>query len=316
MRTVAPVIGRVKYVHSEVGYIDRLESSEPELDGRRVEQLELELDLMPIEDLGCWLTVARWLIREVAARHGVSVTFVPKLDQGMAGSGMHLHLALSRDGRQVMLEETGELSGEALDLVGGLAARAAPLAAFGNTVTSSYLRLVPGQEAPTDITWGRADRRTLFRVPLDFGAEHLPRHGLNPGESDAAGSLARPTIEYRGPDGSAFPHLLLAAVTVCVEAGLDGEAGRELARRIEISAGGEAGEHEQLPASAVAAAACLRESRGFFERGGFSAAVLDYVIARLEAEKDTELAARLNALPEGERLAESRRLMHKDLHKH
>ena len=66
---------------------------------------------MPIEDLGCWLTVARWLIRAIADRHGASVTFVPKLDEGMAGSGMHLHLAVERDGVNAMRRAGGRAVG-------------------------------------------------------------------------------------------------------------------------------------------------------------------------------------------------------------
>ena len=106
-------------------------------------------------------------------------------------------------------------------------------------------------------------------------------------------------------------------MTVCVEDGLSEPAARELARRIEVAPGQErADTFERLPESAVAAARSLAEAREFFEQRGFSAALIDYVIDRLEAERDEDLSARLRALPEGERLAESRRLMHKDLHKH
>ncbi|KAB2960914.1 MAG: hypothetical protein F9K18_10995, partial [Thermoanaerobaculia bacterium] len=171
LRTTAALTGCVKYGHAEVGYIDRLESGDPELDGRRVEQHEVELDLVPIEDLGCWLSVLRWLVRTIADRHGASATFVPKLDEGMAGSGMHLHLALMRQGRNVMLGADGELSLEARRLVGGLLRHAAPLAAFGNTVAGSYLRLVPNQEAPTRLTWGRADRSALLQTLARVGIE-------------------------------------------------------------------------------------------------------------------------------------------------
>ena len=122
-------------------------------------------------------------------------------------------------------------------LIGGVLEHAAPLAAFGNTVTSSYLRLVPGQEAPTKITWGRLDRRTLLRVPLDFAAPSLLEHGLNPvSETPDPRRLARSTIEYRGPDGTAFQHLLLAAVAVCVEEGLADPASLDLARKLEVLA--------------------------------------------------------------------------------
>ncbi len=322
LRTTAAVTGRVKYCHSEVGYIDRLESSVPELDGRRVEQYELEMDLMPIEDLGCWLTVARWLIRATAARHGASATFVPKLDEGMAGSGMHLHLALTRDGRNAMGDGEGGLSGDALRLLGGVLGRAAPLTAFGNTVAASYLRLVPDQEAPTRICWGRRNRSSLLRVPLDF---HTPRRldqAVNPGEEGPyPASLARPTVEYRSPDGSAFGHLLLAAVTLAVAEGLTDDDALERARRLEVRANVFSDSAlrdtlECLPPTAVAAAEQLRTSRGFFERGGFPPQLLDTVISKLETEADVGLSARLRALPAAERLAQSRRLMHKDLHKH
>ena len=320
LRKVSAVTGAVKYCHSEVGYIDRIESAEPELDGRRVEQYELEFDLVPIEDLACWLTVARWLIREIAARHGASVTFVPKLDQGMAGSGLHLHLAVERDGVNVMRAPSGELSDDALGLTGGLLSRAAPVTAFGNTVSASFLRLVPGQEAPTRICWGRRNRATLVRVPLDFAAENRLDRAVNPGEpGDYPTDLSRPTIEYRGPDGSAFNHLLLAAVTSCAEQGLADPAYRDRAVALEVHADTppeELAALEQLPSSAVAAARSLREHRAFFEHNGMAPRLIDYVIGRLEAETDEDLAARLAELPAAERLAEARRLMHKDLHKH
>ncbi|MGB6640882.1 MAG: glutamine synthetase, partial [Thermoanaerobaculia bacterium] len=71
-----------------------------------------------------------------------------------------------------------------------------------------------------------------------------------------------------------------------------------------------------LPISAVAAADSLRQERAFFEQGGFSPLLIDSVLGKLEAEADHGLSARLYSLPAAERLKESRRLMHKDLHKH
>ncbi len=322
LRTVAAVTGRVKYCHSEVGYIDRLESDEPEIDGRRVEQYELEFDLMPIEDLGCWLTVARWLIRAIADRHGASVTYVPKLDEGMAGSGMHLHLALERDGENAMSDEAGEVTEEGLSLIGGLLGRARPLSAFGNTVAASYLRLVPDQEAPTRVCWGRRNRSSLVRVPLDFRTSHRLDQGVNPTEEGPyPRSLARPTVEYRSPDGSAFGHLLLAAVTLAVEEGLTTAQRLDLAKSLEVegnifSRQRGSGELEGLPVSAVEAASELRRSRSFFEDRGVPSALIDIVLRKLEAEADDGLSERLTALPASERLVASRRLMHKDLHKH
>lgn len=322
LRTASAVCGGVKYCHSEVGYIDRLESDDPELHGRRVEQYELEFDLLPIEDLSCWLAVVRWLVRVIADRHGASVTFVPKLDQGMAGSGLHLHLALEREGVSVIRGPGGQLTEETMKLMGGLLAHASPLTAFGNTVAASYLRLVPNQEAPTRICWGERNRSSLIRVPLDFRTRGRLDQVMNPGEKgDYPSDLSRPTVEYRSPDCSAFSQLLLAAVALCVEDGLKSEGSAELARRLEVEGNIFADDElrdslERLPASAVAAAASLRENRAFFEQGGFPTQLIDLVLAKLEGEADEGLTERLKALPAAERLQTARRLMHKDLHKH
>ncbi len=322
LRTASEVCGGVKYCHSEVGYIDRLESDDPELHGRRVEQYELEFDLLPIEDLSCWLTMVRWLVRVIADRHGASVTFVPKLDQGMAGSGLHLHLALERQGENVIRDAGGALTDEAMRLMGGLLGHAAPLTAFGNTVAASYLRLVPNQEAPTRICWGERNRSSLIRVPLDFRTEGRLDQVMNPDEKgDYPEDLSRPTIEYRSPDGSAFSQALLAAVALCAETGLGSAESAELARQLEVEGNIFANEElrdrlERLPSSAVEAAASLRENRAFFEQGGFPPELIDLMLSKLEGEADQGLTERLKALPAAERLQTARRLMHKDLHKH
>ncbi len=322
LRTASAICGGIKYCHSEVGYIDRLESDDRELDGRRVEQYEVEFDLMPIEDLSAWLAVARWLVRVIADRHGASVTFLPKLDQGMAGSGLHLHLALKRDGRNIVRDGSGRLSSESMRMMGGLLRHAQPLTAFGNTVAASYLRLVPHQEAPTSICWGERNRSSLIRVPLDFRTGERMDRAMNPGEKgDYPEGLQRGTVEYRSPDGSAFSQPLLAAVALCVLDGLRSDDSAELAARLEVESNIFAddelrGSLERLPASAVAAAASLRQHRAFFEQGGFPVEIIDLVLGKLEGEADEGLSARLRSLPAAERLQTARRLMHKDLHKH
>ena len=319
MRVVSEVTGGVKYCHSEVGYMDRIESDEPEIDGCRVEQYELEFDLMPIEDLGCWLTVARWLIREIADRHGTTATFLPKLDEGMAGNGLHLHLAVFRNGSNTMNDDEGKLSDDALRLIGGLLRHAESLTAFGNTVAASYLRLVPGQEAPTNVCWGYLNRASLIRVPLSFSASRRLDQTMNPDESGRYPErLSRPTIEYRSPDGSAFVHLLLAAVTSCGEDGMMAPESVHIAKSLELSPDrpGDLEPFEQLPDTAVAAAETLENSRGFYEDRGVPSRLTDIVIEKLQDETDVGLTEKLRAMPAAERLAASRRLMHKDLHKH
>jgi glutamine synthetase len=324
LRVVSAVTGAVKYCHSEVGYIDRLGSRDPELNGKRVEQYELEFNLLPIQDAACWTAVARWLVRVVADRHQQSATFLPKLDEDMAGSGLHVHLALYRDGQNMMHNADGGLSEEALRLIGGVLRHAEPLTAFGNTVAASYLRLVPHQEAPTRVCWGRSNRSSLIRVPLAFDLANPLDRVFNVGEKGEYPSrdvLARPTIEFRSPDGSAFTYLLLAAIVACVMDGLADDDSLALARELHVE-GNIFAQPEllerlvSLPAHAVEAAQILREKRSFFETQGFSSQLIDVVIGKLEDEDDDELSEKLRELPAADRLKRSRLLMHKDVHKH
>lgn len=319
LRVVSMVTGHVKYCHSEVGYMDKIYSGEAEIDGTRVEQYELEFSLMPVEDLGCWLTVARWLIRVIAGQLGATVTYLPKLDEGMAGNGMHFHLAVNRGGANVMSDADGNLSDDAYRLIGGLLDKAVPLTAFGNTVAASYLRLVPGQEAPTSVCWGYHNRAGLIRVPLNFSNHKRLDKTMNPDEKgEYPDNLARPTVEYRSPDGSAFSHMLMAAVTMCAEQGLTSPDSVERAKALEVTPERPVGykSFAQLPDTAVAAARALEAQRGFFEERGFAPRLIDIVVDKLKDEADVGLSDKLRALPAAERLAASRRLMHKDLHKH
>jgi len=183
-------------------------------------------------------------------------------------------------------------------------------------VAASYLRLVPGQEAPTRVCWGRRNRSSLIRIPLGFRTSQRLDLQMNPEERGPYPDLtAHPTLELRSPDGSAFVNLLLAAVTACVEDGLAADDGLERARALEVTDGAPDA-FERLPGSAVEAAGALAERRSWFEKQGFPAALVDLVISKLRAEDDGGLAERLRGLPADERDAEARRVMHKDLHKH
>jgi len=318
LRVVSAVTGCVKYCHGEVGYVDRVDSEDPELDGRRAEQYELEMSLVPIEDLGTWLTVARWLIRVVADRHLASVTFAPKLDLVSAGSGMHFHLALERDARNVMKSDGGDLSDDALRLIGGLMNEAAALTAFGNTVASSYLRLVPGHEAPTAVRWGRYDRSGLIRVPLDFTTEHRLDQSMNRREAEAMPDVrSQATVEFRSPDGSAFYQLLLAALAHCVGFGLTEGNGLARARSLELTdKEAETRDLDTLPGSAAEAADCLASRREFFEGRGFPAVWIDLVMEKLYLENDRSLTDELEGISIEDRAVKMRQILHKDLHKH
>jgi glutamine synthetase len=309
----------VKYAHSEVGTVTAVESEVEEVRALCGEQLEIEMLPQPVADAADTLVIARWIIRNVAYRHGMLATFTPKLAPEVAGNGMHVHIELHRDGQNVMRHHA-ELSEEARLAIGGLCAYADTLTSFGNTQASSYLRLVPNHEAPTRVFWSDRNRSAMIRVPLSWaGLPHLAAR-INPQQkASPAASDAGQTVELRTPDGSALIHLLLAGMTMAVQWGLTHGEAAELAARLYVpSTGGLApAELPLLPGSCFESARQLRAHRDLYERDGvFPPAVVDYIAGLLSREHDEGLMLRLAELPDDERLCQTRHIMHKDLHRH
>ncbi len=164
MSYIARTGGQVKYGHSEVGNFT--------LDGKIYEQNEIEFLPVDARDAADQLMLAKWVIRNLAQREGLDVTFAPKITVGKAGSGLHIHMKLTdRNDRSVMLNQAGELNDEARRAIAGLMDLAPALTAFGNANPTSYFRLVPHQEAPTNICWGDRNRSVLVRVPLGWTSD-------------------------------------------------------------------------------------------------------------------------------------------------
>lgn len=323
VRTIAQITGSVKYAHSEVGFIDSIRSDLEEIKNRQAEQLEIEFLPVPIEEAGDDLVLARWLIRNVAYKNGCVATFAPKLEEGVAGNGLHIHMELMKDGKNTMNHEDGKLSLDARKLIGGLCMYADSLTAFGNTVSSAYLRLVPNQEAPTRICWSDLNRSAMIRVPLGWAKSTDLAMRLNAQEHtpfrDGAG---RQTVELRSPDGSAIVHLLLAGITLAGEWGLKNEQSLTIANKLYVS--GNIFQDEKLlgtlaalPKSCVESSRILLQKRNCYEREGiFPRSIIDYVAGMLQSEDDEKMNRTLMDLPADDRLHETRKIMHKDLHKH
>lgn len=146
-------------------------------------------------------------VKTIARRHGLHATFMPKPKYGVNGSGMHINMSLSKDGRNIFADEKDKLglSLEAYYFIGGIMKHMKGMTAITNPLVNSYKRLVPGYEAPAYITWSATNRSPLIRVPAARGA------GTR--------------LELRCPDPSANPYLALA---VCLRAGLDGIKNRIL----------------------------------------------------------------------------------------
>lgn len=317
---LSQITGAVKYAHSEVGTLGRIESESPEINGKMAEQWEVEFLPRPVVECADTLVLARWVIRNVAYRHGCVATFAPKIEEGVAGNGMHVHMEVAKRGKNLMRDASGELSETARRVIGGLCTHADSLTAFGNTVSAAYLRLVPNQEAPTSVCWSDSNRSAMVRVPLGWaGLENLARRVNSKETSSATQREVVQTVELRTPDGSASTHLLLAGITMAADWGLSSDTSIEITNRAYVPAGTpqQGAELMTLPRSCVESARTLRKKRAMYERQGiFAPRVIDYVCKLLEAENDEGMNTRLAALPADDRLRETRKIMHKDLHRH
>jgi len=139
MSYIAKAGGQIKYGHSEVGNFSQ--------DGLIYEQNEIEFLPVPVEKAADELMIAKWIIRNLAYQMGMNVTFAPKITTGKAGSGMHVHMRMMKDGKSMMVEN-GKLSNTARTAIAGLMQLADSITAFGNKNPMAYFRLVPHQEAP------------------------------------------------------------------------------------------------------------------------------------------------------------------------
>jgi len=323
LKNLTQIVGAVKYAHNEVGYIENIKSENKELNGKTGEQLEIELLATPIDEAADNIVLAKWLIRNIAYKHGMLVTFAPKIEDGDAGNGMHVHMKLFKDGKNVMVDSEGVLTHEAKGLIGGLCRYANTLTAFGNTVSSSYLRLVPDQEAPTKVCWSDSNRSSMIRVPLGWSKTRNLASFVNPGiKFDTLNIASMQTVEIRTPDGSANPHLLLAGLTLAAEWGLTSEKSLPLAEKLYVRGNifkdkNLFNELPSLPATCAASAEILNLKRTEYERENiFTPSIIDYTINSLKSEKDADLHKKLAKLKGTAKKKFIDKLVQKDLHKH
>ncbi|UCE40338.1 MAG: glutamine synthetase [Candidatus Aminicenantes bacterium] len=310
---ISQISGVVKYSHSEVGFINSVQSDQDEICGKSAEQLEVEFLPKPADEMADFLVIARWIIRNVAFRHGCVATFAPKIELGVAGNGLHLHLQLRKQDKNIMTSPEGDLSQPALRLIGGLCQNAQSLTAFGNMVASSYLRLIPHYEAPTRIFWSDLNRNALIRVPLSWNVAHSLADRINPASSSPNNSPEnRQTIEFRSPDGSALVHLLLAGIIMAADWAFADDGSLSLADKFYLEKEEMAKEDildnlPVLPSSCGESAQILDSNRTFFERDGiFPANLIDYIVGILN-EENIEVHSLSGSV-------DMRKLMHKYLH--
>lgn len=293
MSYIAQTGGQIKYGHSEVGNFT--------LNGMNYEQNEIEFLPVDAPEAADQLMLAKWVIRNLASLDGFNVTFAPKITTGKAGSGLHIHMRLVDDQGNNHLLKDHKLSDEARALIAGLMTLAPSITAFGNTNPTSYFRLVPHQEAPTNVCWGDRNRSCLVRVPLGWSSDADMSTLANPLERPSDFEASRKqTLEIRSADGSADIYSLMAALAVAARIGLaELPDAQEVARRtyvdVDIHAAVNAerlAQLEQLPVNCHESAQLLRQQREYYEACGvFSPKMVDGIAARLEAYDDRGLTA-------------------------
>ncbi len=289
MAYIAQAGGQIKYGHSEVGNFT--------IDGMIYEQNEIEFLPVAAADAADQLVIAKWIIRNLAYRYGFDITFAPKITAGKAGSGLHIHMRIMKDGKNMMLDG-GVLSATARKAIAGMMELAPSITAFGNTNPTSYFRLVPHQEAPTNICWGDRNRSVLGRVPLGWTAKSDMCQIANPLEKPHDYDTSqKQTVEMRSPDGSADVYELIAGLVVACRYGFELENALEIAEKtyVNVNIHKKENEHKlkdlaQLPDSCAASADCLERQRAIFEaRGVFSPAMIDGILKALRAFDDRTL---------------------------
>jgi len=290
---IARAGGKVKYGHSEVGCFMT--------DQYLYEQHEIEFLPMPAEEAVEQLVIAKWIVRMLGYRYGVEISFAPKITVGKAGSGLHFHMMVEKDGKNLMVEN-GKLSDTAKKMVAGILDAADALTAFGNTIPVSYLRLVPHQEAPTNICWGERNRSVVIRVPLGWiGAENMVKHANPNDDSQYAQMESKQTVEYRVADGSANPYLTVAGLITAALDGLRRPDALELADKLYVDVNifkpefkEKLASLKQLPASCWESAEALEAKRQKFENDGiFPKGMIDAIIAKLKSYNDKGLSEKL-----------------------
>ena len=292
MNYIARIGGQIKYGHSEVGNFT--------LDGKIYEQNEIEFLPVNAEEAAEQLIVAKWIIRNLAYQNGLDVTFAPKITVGKAGSGMHIHFRVMKDGINLM-QKDGALSDDAKKAISGLMELAPSITAFGNTNPTSYFRLVPHQEAPTNICWGDRNRSVLVRVPLGWTSKKDLCAQANPNEKSGAAydTSQKQTVEMRSPDGSADVFLLLAGLAVAFRHGFENPNALDIAAKTYVNVNIHKDENKAildslnvLPDSCAASADCLEAQRAFYEAEGvFAPTMIDGLIATLRKFNDRTLRA-------------------------
>jgi glutamine synthetase len=236
-------------------------------------QCEIDMKYQDLVRTADQMCLYKYIVRNVARRHGKTATFMPKPIYGDNGSGMHTHVSLWKEGHP-LFAGTGYagLSEIGLYAIGGILRHAPALLALTNPTTNSYKRLVPGYEAPVNLAYSQRNRSAACRIPMYSASPKTKR------------------VEFRCPDPTSNPYLAFAAILLAVIDGIQNKLhpGDPLDRDIYDMPPEELAGVPKAPASLAEACDALERDADFLRRGDV---FTDDVIARwLTWKRDREVA--------------------------
>ncbi|HET6466190.1 MAG TPA: type I glutamate--ammonia ligase [Nitrospiria bacterium] len=237
-------------------------------------QAEIDIRYDSLVRMADKMLLYKYIVKNVAKRHGKTVTFMPKPLFGDNGTGMHTHQSIWKDGKPLFAgKEYAGLSKTCLHYIGGILKHAPAIAAFTNPTTNSYKRLTPGFEAPVFLAYSSRNRSASVRIPM---------YSANPKAK---------RIEVRFPDPSCNPYLAFA---VMLMAGIDGienkiDPGLPMDKDLYDLEPEEAAKIPTMPGSLDDALRNLEKDHAFLLKGGvFSKDVIEtWVQYKREKEVDT-----------------------------
>jgi len=243
-------------------------------------QAEIDIRFDTLLRTGDAMTVYKYVVKNVAKKHGKTATFMPKPLFGDNGSGMHTHQSIWKDGKPLFAGKGyANLSELALYYIGGIIKHARALTAITNPTTNSYKRLVPGFEAPVNFAYSARNRSAAIRIPT---------YSSNP-------KAIR--VEFRTPDPAASPYLACAAMLM---AGLDGiqnkiHPGDPLDKNLYELPAEELAKVPHAPDSLLGAIEALEADHAFLMKGDVF--TKDLIDTLLEMRKKDYDAVRLRPHP-------------------
>mgnify|MGYP000656338401 FL=1 len=228
-------------------------------------QAEIDMRFQPLRLMGDQLMWFKYVLKNVAARNGYTVTFMPKPLFEDNGTGMHTHISIWKDGEPTFAgDRYAGVSDTALYAIGVILKHARALCAFTNPTTNSYKRLVPGFEAPVNLAYSSRNRSASVRIPMYSASPKAKR------------------IEFRTPDPSCNGYLAFSAMLMAALDGIENkiDPGEPLDKDIYGMSPEELADVPSAPGSLQEALAALADDHAFLLKGDvFTQDVIDTWIA-------------------------------------